>query len=132
MNVLDENIPEDQRQLLRRWRVPMRQVGQDVGHKGLADAAIIPLLRQLSRPTFFTRDDDFYDRALCHSDYCLAFLAVAEEDVANFVRRFLQHPAFGTYARRRGTVARVGHAGIRVWRVHHATEDTVRWLVPVK
>ena len=31
MNILDENIPEDQRQLLRGWRIRARQVGHDVG-----------------------------------------------------------------------------------------------------
>jgi hypothetical protein len=35
MNVLDENIPEDQRELLRRWRIHTRQIGEDVGRKGM-------------------------------------------------------------------------------------------------
>jgi hypothetical protein len=30
MIILDENIPEDQRQLLRSWRVPVRQIGFEV------------------------------------------------------------------------------------------------------
>ncbi|HEY8283609.1 MAG TPA: hypothetical protein VIJ28_04415 [Chloroflexota bacterium] len=51
----------------------MRQIGADVGHKGIADDAIIVLLHQLSRPTFFTRDDDFYQKALCHPAYCYGF-----------------------------------------------------------
>ena len=33
MNLLDENIPEHQRQLLRGWRVLVRQIGVDVGRK---------------------------------------------------------------------------------------------------
>ena len=41
MNLLDENIPEHQRQLLRSWRIPIRQIGVDVGPKGISDAAII-------------------------------------------------------------------------------------------
>jgi hypothetical protein len=59
MNLLDENIPEHQRQLLRGWHVAVRQIGVDVGDKGLSDDAILVLLPQLSRPTFFTRDTDF-------------------------------------------------------------------------
>ena len=64
MNVLDENIAENQRQLLRRYRIPVRQIGSDVGRAGMTDDEIIPLLHCLSSPTFFTRDEDFYDRGL--------------------------------------------------------------------
>ena len=59
MNLLDENIPEHQRQLLRAWRIAVRQIGVDVGDKGLSDDAILVLLQQMSRSTFFSRDDDF-------------------------------------------------------------------------
>jgi hypothetical protein len=62
MNILDENIPEHQRQLLRGWRISLRQIGVDMGHKGLSDDAIIVLLHRLPRPTFITRDDDFYQQ----------------------------------------------------------------------
>ncbi len=127
MNLLDENIPEHQRQLLRGWRIPMRQIGHDVGHKGLSDDAIIVLLHQLLRPTFFTRDDDFHQQALCHPDYCLVYLAVGQYEVASFVRRFLRHPRFATYARRRGTVARVGSNGLHVWRLHAIAEEVNPW-----
>ncbi len=41
MNVLDENIIAEQRQLLRRWRIRVRQVGVNVGRKGFADDDII-------------------------------------------------------------------------------------------
>ena len=81
----------------------MRQIGADVGHKGIADDALIVLLHQLSRPTFFTRDDDFYQKALCHPAYCLVPLAVGQYEVASFVRRFLRQPQFGIYIRRRGS-----------------------------
>ena len=128
MNLLDENIPEHQRQLLRGWRIPVRQVGVDVGHKGLSDDAIIVLLHQLPRPTFFTRDDDFYQQALCHPAYCLAYLAVGQYEVASFVRRFLRHPQFATHARRRGTVVLVSHNGLRGWRLHATAEEDVQWL----
>jgi len=59
MNLLDENIPEHQRQLLRGWRISVRQIGVDVGDKGLSDDTILVLLHQVSRPTFFSRADDF-------------------------------------------------------------------------
>jgi EAL domain-containing protein (putative c-di-GMP-specific phosphodiesterase class I) len=46
MNILDENIPEDQRQLLRGWRIPARQIGHEVGRSGMQDGESIPLLHQ--------------------------------------------------------------------------------------
>jgi hypothetical protein len=39
MNILDEQILETQRQLLRSWRIPVRQIGYDIGRKGLKDKA---------------------------------------------------------------------------------------------
>jgi hypothetical protein len=127
MNLLDENISDDQRQLLRSWGVITRQIGQDIGRKGLLDDAIIPLLHQLPRPTFFTRDDGFDRPTLCHRTYCLVYLAVGENEAASFVRRFLRHPAFATFAQRRGTVARVGHTGVHFWRLHHASGEEIPW-----
>lgn len=69
MIVLDENIPEDQRLLLRSWRIRAYQVGRDVGRAGIKDEQIIPLLLKLRRPTFFTRDLGFFDVKLCHARY---------------------------------------------------------------
>ena len=69
MNVLDENVPDSQRQLLRSWRIRVRQIGYEVGRQGMGDEEIIPLLHRLGSVTFFTRDLGFYDRhltCLCH------------------------------------------------------------------
>jgi len=71
VNLLDENIPESQRQLLRGWRIPARQIGLDAEQKGIKDREIIPYLLQLHRVTFFTLDSGFYRRDLRHSRYCL-------------------------------------------------------------
>ena len=60
------------------------------------DDEIVPLLQRERRPTFFTRDDDFYDRSLCHPRYCIAYLAVTKSEVATFVRRLLRHAALNT------------------------------------
>jgi hypothetical protein len=128
MNLLDENIPDHQRQLLRSWRIPVRQIGHDVGRKGLSDEAIISLLHQLPRPTLFTRDEGFYQRELCHPAYCLVYLAVGQYEVASFIRRFLQHAVFATQAKRRGTVVRVSHPALHLWRLHQTTEEEAQWL----
>ena len=66
MNVLDENILESQRQSLRGWRIAVRQIGHELGRKGMQDEEIIPFLLTLRQPTFFTRDLGFYSRQLCH------------------------------------------------------------------
>jgi len=49
VNVLDEHILEDQRQLLRSWRIPVRQIGPDIGRKGMKDPEIISLVLALRR-----------------------------------------------------------------------------------
>ena len=71
MNILDENITESQRQLLRSWRIRVRQIGVDVSRKGIQDDEILPFLLTRRRPTFFTRDMGFYTRTFCHARYCL-------------------------------------------------------------
>ena len=55
MNIMDENIPAIQRQRLENWRVPIQQIGFNVGRRGMQDEEIITLLQQLRRITFFTR-----------------------------------------------------------------------------
>lgn len=37
MNILDENIPKPQRELLEGWGVKVKQIGVNVGHKGILD-----------------------------------------------------------------------------------------------
>ena len=126
MIVLDENIPEDQRLLLRSWRIRAYQVGRDVGRAGIKDEQIIPLLLRLRRPTFFTRDLGFFDAKLSHARYGIASLAVGPDEAASFVRRILRHPSFHTQAKRLGRVMRVSQMGIRVFQ-HGGKEETLTW-----
>lgn len=114
MIVLDENIPEDQRQLLRSWRVRVHQIGDDVGRKGLKDEQILPLLRKLPFPTFVTRDFDFWDARVCHSRYCVLVLDLHPDECATFVRRILRHPFLNTKAKRMGHVVRVDQMGFEL------------------
>lgn len=61
MNLLDENIFAFQRHQLLAWKIHVRQIGVEIGTRGIDDLEeIIPLLHSLRRPTFFTRDHDFY------------------------------------------------------------------------
>ena len=127
MNLLDENIPESQRQLLRSWRIPVRQIGHEVGRAGTKDAEIIPLLHRLGRVTLFTRDLGFYDRRLRHASYCIAILAVSQYDAASFVRRVLHHTQLNTLAKRMGVVVRASHYGLRIWQLRVEDETTLDW-----
>ena len=127
MNILDENIPGNQRQLLKSWRVRVRQIGYDVSRKGIKDDEIIPFLIGQRQPTFFTRDFGFYDRKLCHTDYCLVFLDIRRDEVATFVRRLLRHPQFNTKAKRLGRVLRVSQIGLHLWKLHAEEEIAVSW-----
>jgi hypothetical protein len=127
MNVLDENVPESQRQLLRSWRIAVRHIGVDVAHKGIQDDEIVPLLIRLRRPTFITRDDDFYKPSLRHSRYCLVYIDAGQYETASFVRRLLHHSEFDTEAKRMGSVLRVHHTGIAAWRPGHEREQHYAW-----
>ena len=127
MNVLDENIPDSQRLLLRSWRIQVSQIGHEVSRQGIKDKEIIPLLHQLRSVTFFTRDMGFYHRHLCHADYCLVCLSIGQYEVASFIRRFLKHPVFNTKAKRMGKVIRLTHTGLQVWRLHAEREENIDW-----
>jgi hypothetical protein len=127
MNLLDENVSESQRRLLRSRRVSVRQVGLDVGRKGMKDDEIISLLHQSDRLTFFTFDADFYDRRLCHAAYCLVYLDVEDELIAETIRRFLRHRGFNSKVKRMGRVIRAFQTGLTVWRIHEEQEGRLSW-----
>lgn len=127
MIILDENFPESQRQLLQRWRVSFRQIGYETGREGMKDDEIIPFLHQLRQPTFFTLDADFFKRQLRHARYCLVYVDVAQYEAAAFVRRTLGHKNFDTKAKRMGTVIRVSHVGLTVWRLHTRAKTHFQW-----
>jgi len=127
MNVLDENIVFEQRERLRKWRIPFRQIGYEISNKGIKDPEVIPLLLQLKRPTFFTRDFDYFDVQLCHPGYCLVWLNVRPDQVAGFIRRFLRHPDFRTHVQRLGSVIRVHPSGVEYWRRDLRRRTEIAW-----
>ncbi len=128
MNVLDENIVFSQRKQLQLWRIHLRQIGVELGEAGMKDFnEVIPLLHTLKRPTFFTRDHDYYKPDLRHPGYCLVLLDVAFDEAAEYTRRFLRHKAFRTQAQRMGKVIRVRHGGISYWQVKLEAERALSW-----
>jgi len=127
VNVLDENVPDSQRGLLQARRIPVRQIGEDIGRKGMNDSEIIRLLHQLDRPTFFTLDGDFYNRRLCHEGYCLVHLDIEEEVIAQYIWRLLRYRALNTKGKRMGRVIRILPTGLAVWQIHHEEEGHFSW-----
>jgi len=127
MNVLDENIIASQRRQLQRWRIPFRQIGHELANQGIKDPQIIPLLRRLKQPTFFTRDYDYHDPKLCDQSYCLAWLNVRPDQAASFIRRFLRHSVFRTHRQRLGTVVRIHPEGIECWRRSPSEPIQIKW-----
>lgn len=127
MNLLDENIRDDQRAVLTRQGIPFRQIGKEISRSGIHDENIIPLLHRLRRVTFFTQDEDFFKRDLCHNACALVYLRVKFNEVAEFVRRFLKHPAFNTNAKRMGIVAQVQNNGTQFWRKGVPIMQRIPW-----
>jgi hypothetical protein len=125
--VLDENILDCQRLLLIAWRLPARQIGVDLGRKGMKDEEIVVLLRGIRNATFFTRDAGFYAPNLRHSSYCIVVAGVGQNEAAAFIRRFLRHPDFDTQAKRMGRVVRLSHASLAFWRPRSQTQMHTGW-----
>jgi len=128
--VLDENIILGEIQILEGWRIRVRQIGYEIGYKGMKDSEIITFLHSLNRTTFFTRDRDFFYRHLCHANYCLVNLDVDKNETANFARRVLRHSSFNTQAKRMGKVIRVTTERLHVWQLHAEQQEVLFWPAP--
>jgi len=128
VNILDEDISVVECGRLRARKIHFRQIGKGVGRLGMKDRTdIIPLLHTLRRPTFFTRDHGFYHPSLLHSAYCLVYLDVAFDEIADFIRRFLRYAFFRTQAQRMGKVVRVYHKGVSYWQVRVKKAHVLSW-----
>ena len=129
MLVIDENISEIEVWRLREWSLAVRQIGPDVAKLGLGDDNILPLLHKLKRPTFFTRDRDFWKPALRHMGYCLVFLDIPEHEgeIATAARRFLGQTEFDTHAKRMGKVVRLHADGIHYWQIGRQLLQKAAW-----
>jgi hypothetical protein len=105
-----------------------RQIGSDIGRKGMDDVEeVLPLLHQHSPATFFTRDPGFYERVRCHPSYCLVVLSVRKDEAALYIRRFVRHPEFNTRAKRMGRVVKVSPATILWWSRDTEREQSTAW-----
>jgi len=127
LNVLDENVPRDQADLLRAWGVSFRSLSRDLGHQGIQDDDVLPLLLRLKRPTFLTRDADFFRRDFAHLKYSLVWFDMRVEQTAFYLRRFLKHSAFKQNTRRLGKVVRVLPQHIEYWTRNAEKLVSVHW-----
>lgn len=93
----------------------------------MQDDEIIPLLHTLRRSTFLTRDQRFYLRETPHRHFCIAVLAVRQDETAHFVRRFVKHPQFDTEAKRLGCLVLISHEGLRIRQLRVDGETRVLW-----
>lgn len=53
MIILDENIIDNQRLQLNSWRIFARQIGYEVGRKGMKDREIIPFFASIEPAYLF-------------------------------------------------------------------------------
>lgn len=128
MFLLDENILEEQRVKLFRWHFPFKQIGFDMGFKGMDDREdILPLLHHLPKPTFFTLDLGFYNKKFCHYRHCVVVFRINRYEAADYIRRFLQHPNFDTHKKRMGWVIEVHKTVIKGIRVGRTDEFKFAW-----
>lgn len=128
MNVIDENIVFSQRQRLTKLRIHYKQIGFEIGRRGMKDRNdVIPLLHGLHYATFFTRDQDYYRRSLRHSSYCLVYLDVLPDEVAEYIHLFLSHRTFRARNERMGKVVRLRRSGLRCWGLKSSLESTIKW-----
>ena len=100
MIILDENIIDSQRTQLINWGYHIKQIGYELGEKGVLDEAIIPLLEKNKDFILFTRDKGFYNPKNTGKGFSIAVLFINQNEVASFIRRFLKHSQFNTHAKR--------------------------------
>jgi hypothetical protein len=103
------------------------KIGRDLSALGTLDENLIPVLHRLSRPTFFTHDEDFFKTSLVHASYALVYLDVSDKETAELIRRFLKHPSFRTQSQRLGAGARLRKSGIDYWRKGQHGLQKVGW-----
>ena len=127
MFLIDENVSELEVLRLRTAGVRVRLIGEEVGPVGVSDEDLVRSLQRLKRPVVFTQDEDFFEFRWLHRDYCLVWLDVNPNQVADYICRFLRRPEFDTQAKRMGVVARVAPWCIQYWRAGQQGLQRLDW-----
>jgi hypothetical protein len=115
MLILDENVSENEIWRLREARLTVRVIGQDIAVKSVTDENIIPVLLKLKKPTFFTRDRDFWKPQLRHDRYAIVFMDIPEHEgeIAKYIALFLRHRSFNTATKRLGRIFHIQSSQIQ-------------------
>ena len=101
MIILDHNIPQNQVEQLRRWKIHFKQIGFEVGRPEWDDQQeVLRYLHATKESTFFTRDLGFFRRRFCHPRYCIVVIAVAVNETAEYIQKLLRHRQFKSKAKR--------------------------------
>ncbi len=128
MIVLDHNIPKVQVESLRRARLRPQQIGREVGRPEWQDLEeILRYLHRLKAATFVTRDEGFFLRRLCHSNYCIVIVSGPVTETARYIQRFLRHTAFRTKRQRSGKVVRLLPTRIVWWGIRAKLQQRLPW-----
>ncbi|MDL1891356.1 hypothetical protein FBQ87_00490 [Sphingobacteriales bacterium CHB3] len=127
MILIDENIISTECAKPKKWKSSVRQIGLDIGSKGMKDYEILPFLLQLRKLTFLTRDRDYYNHRLCHHRYCLAWFDVSAVQFSDYARLFLQHRAFRTQQQRLGKIVHISIGGITYWSLKSRVKRSLSW-----
>ncbi len=127
MILLDENITDDQKVLLEKWRLKVKKVGKDVLFKGILDDPIIKYLHQQSYVDFFTRDNDFFNDKYCHLKYSIIHIEVAQGEAAYYIRKLLKHHYFNTKNKRKGKVIKISQTLISFFFTKNTPMLQLKW-----
>jgi hypothetical protein len=126
--ILDHNIPENQAQQLRLWKIHFRQIGFEVGRPEWDDQQeLLRYLHSTKQSTFFTRDVGFFRRRLCHPNYCIVVITAPVSETAAYIRRLLRNPRFRSRALRAGKVLKVSSRKILLWQGKSASLVGLAW-----
>lgn len=128
MIILDHNIPENQAEQLRSWRIHFQQIGHEIGRPEWDDQQeILRYLHLAKRPTLFTRDAGFFRARLCHPNYSLAVITTPVLETASSIRRLLRHPEFRTKTQRCGKVLKLSATKIAFWETNRERQQHLNW-----
>jgi hypothetical protein len=108
---------------LQRWTSVERLQGLRPGEV-ILDDRVPEILRTLSKPTFVTIDEDFWDVRWCDPSYAILHFALRNDQQKNLpalLRALFRLPEFRTRAQRMGKVARVSAATVEWWQFPKAS-----------
>jgi hypothetical protein len=103
---------------LKRWITAIRLQELRPGEH-ILDDRVPEILQSLNKATFLTIDHGFWDRRLCHPDYCILYFALRKDEqhqLPRQLRRLFRLPQFRTRSAQMGVVARIQRETVVYWK----------------